>query len=226
MMRDQDDSGADDSQGRGALLNRLVVIMAALVCFLFTTTLRDTRLLILPLPPIPAPPVPASVTLRDAALEVTVTTDADQPLAGASVRVFVMREGKAYFAGDRDTDAAGRASFKGLPRGEVWVLAYGPGRSRSSIHAVLGEGVREERLMLRPARALDVIVVDESERPIEGAEIEVTTADPLPYAAVTAADGSARVDRLGPPPYRVRASARGFADALRTGVVPGQAPLR
>jgi hypothetical protein len=201
-------------------------MLAGLVCFLFATTLRDVRLLSLPLPPIPAPPVPESITLRDAALDVTVVTEAEQPLAGASVRVFVMREGKAYFAGDRDTDAAGRASFTGLPRGEVWVLAYGGGRSRASRRAVLAEGVREERLVLRPARALDVVVVDESERPIEGAEIEVEAADPLPYAAITAADGAARVDRLGPPPYRVRARARGYDDVLRTGVIPGQAPLR
>src|SRR5262249_34487867 len=123
-MDHKDDSGADVEPGRGALLGRLVVVMAALVCFFFATTLRDTSLGWLPLPPIPAPPVPASVTLRDAALDVVVTAEDGQPLAGASVRVFAMREGKAYFAGDRDTDAAGRASFTALPRGEVWVLAY------------------------------------------------------------------------------------------------------
>src|SRR5689334_6462634 len=106
-MRDQDDSGTDASQGQDARLGRLVVLVAALVCFFFTTTLRDTPLWWLPLPPIPAPPVPASVTLRDASLEVTVTTEGDQPLAGASVRVFAIRDGKAYFAGDREADAAG-----------------------------------------------------------------------------------------------------------------------
>src|SRR5262249_36447912 len=36
----------------------------------------------------------------------------------------------------------------------------------------------------------------------------------------------ARVDRLGPPPYRVRAWARGYEEATRSGVVPGATPLR
>ena len=64
--------------------------------------------------------------------------------------------------------------------------------------------------MLRPARALDVVVVDESDHPVQGASVEVATADPLPYAALTGENGAARVDRLGPPPYRVRAWARGY----------------
>ncbi len=102
-----------------------------------------------------------------------------------------MREGRAFFAGDRNADAAGRASFEGLPRGPVWVLGYGAGRARASSQAVLEAGSRELRLVLRPARALDVVVVDESEHPVEGASLEVTTTDPLPYAAVTAKDGAA-----------------------------------
>lgn len=227
-MPEQDNSAAEAPPDRGSLGSRFVVVIAALVCFFFATTLRDVRLLPLTLASIPAPPVPASVAVRDAALDVTVVTEAEQPLAGASVRVFVMREAKAYFAGDRDTDAAGRARFTALPRGEVWVLAYGVGRARASSRAVLVEGAREERLVLRPARALDVIVVDEAERPLEGAEIEVLAADPLPYVAITDAYGAARVDRLGPQPsqVRVRARARGFDDVTRAGVVPGQTPLR
>ncbi len=72
-----------------------------------------------------------------------------------------------------------------------------------------------------------MIVVDESEHPIAGASVEVTTADPLPYAAVSGAEsGAARVDRLGPPPYRVRAWASGYEDIIRAGVVPGATPLR
>src|SRR5262249_49370029 len=38
--------------------------------------------------------------------------------------------------------------------------------------------------------------------------------------------GTARVDRLGPPPYRVRAWARGYDEVIRPGVVPGATPLR
>ena len=54
---------------------------------------------------------------------------------------------------------------------------------------MLEAGARELRLVLRPARALDVVVVDESEHPLAGASLEVTSTDPLPYAAVTGADG-------------------------------------
>ena len=205
---------------------RAVAVLAALVCFFFVVTLRDVSLF-RPLPPsIPAPLLPSSVPDRDASLGVTVVDEADHPIAGASVRVFAMHEGRAYFAGDRNADGGGRASFVGLPRGQVWVLGYAGGRARASSQAVLEAGLRELRLVLRPARALDVVVVDESEHPVEGASIEVTTADPLPYAAVSGADGAARVDRLGPPPYRVRAWAKGYDEVARAGVVPGATPLR
>lgn len=215
------------SHARGdAFWGSVIVWIAGLVCFFFATTLRDVRLHRLPPPPIPAPPIPLDVTERDAELSVTVVDEQDQPVPGASVRVFVMREGKAYFAGDRDAGADGRARLAALPRGEVWVLAYAGGKARASTRAVLEAGAREARLVLRPARALDLVVVDESEKPVEGASIEVITGDPLPYSAITAADGTARVDRLGPPPYRVRATARGYDDVVRTGVVPAAAPLR
>ena len=225
-MADRHDPRAANRGEESSRAGQLIVLLAALVCFFFVTTLRDVALH-LPLPPsIPAPPVPASVTERDAALDVVVVDDGGHATPGASVRVFAMHDDKAYYAGDHDTGDDGRAAFTGLPRGEVWVLAYGPGRSRASARAVLVEGAREVRLVLQAARALDVIVIDESELPIEGASIEVTTADPLPYAATTGKDGRARVDRLGAPPYRLRASARGYDDTFRNGVVPTSAPLR
>jgi protocatechuate 3,4-dioxygenase beta subunit len=225
-VAERHDPSAASTTGEGSLAGRLIVVFAALVCFFFVTTLRDV-LLLPPLPAsIPAPPVPATVMDRDAGLDAIVVDEAGHPIAGASVRVFAMREGRAYYAGDRDTAADGRASFGGLPRGEAWVLAYGPGRSRASLRAVLAAGVREEKLVLRPARALDVVVVDEGEQPVALAGVEVTAADPLPYAAITGRDGAARVDRLGAPPYRVKVSARGYDDTVRSGVVPGAAPLR
>ena len=225
-MAGRHDPRATNGGEESSLAGRLIVLLAALVCFFFVTTLRDVALH-LPLPAsIPAPPVPASMTERDAALDVDVVDDAGHAMPGASVRVFAMHEDRAYYAGDRDTGDDGRAAFTALPRGEVWVLAYGPGRSRASARAVLVEGAREVRLVLQAARALDVIVIDESEQPIEGATLEVTTADPLPYATTTGKDGRARVDRLGAPPYRLRASARGYDDTFRAGVVPTSAPLR
>ena len=210
---------------REALQGRVLAALAGLVCFFFVVTLRDVTLA-RAVSNMPAARLPSSVGDRDAELGVSVADESGKPVAGASVRVFAMRDGKAYFAGDRNTDAAGHAVFPKLPRGEVWVLGYGAGKSRASTQLVLVAGAREASLSLRKALALDVVVVDESEHPVAGASIEVTTTDPLPYAAVTAADGVARVDRLGPAPYRVRAWAKGYDEVSRTGVVPGATPLR
>jgi len=209
----------------GDRAGRAVALLAALVCLVFVVTLRDTPVF-RPLPRLPAPLLPRTEGARDAALTLAVADESGKPLAGASVRVFAMRDGKAFFAGDRNTDAAGRASFAALPRGEVWALGYGGGRSRASTRLVLEAGPREASLVLRAAKALDAVVVDESEHPVAGASIEVITTDPLPYAAVTDAEGKARVDRLGPAPYRVRAWAKGYDEVTRAGVVPGAAPLR
>lgn len=205
--------------------SRAIALLAALVCFFFVVTLRDTLIYRLPLH-LPAPMLPTAEGVRDADLDVSVVDEAGQPMPGASVRVFAMREQKAYFAGDRNTDGRGHAAFARLPRGEVWVLGYGAGRARASTKLVLVAGPREATLVLRPARALDAVVVDESDQPVAGASIEVTTLDPLPFAAVTGADGKARVDRLGPTPYRVRVWAKGYDEVIKTGVVPGPAPLR
>jgi hypothetical protein len=209
-----------------ALREHAVAAFAATVCLLFVMTLRDTPRGVVPPPTIPAPAVPASIVERDAALTVEVVNAAGQPVAGSSVRVFTLHEGKAYFAGDRAAGADGRAAFSGLPRGEAWVLAYGAGLSRASARFVLAPGPRSERLVLQTAKALDVEVVDPADKPVEGARVEVKTADPLPYVAMTDARGKARVDRLGPSPYAVRVSARAYDDALRTGVVAGPTPLR
>jgi protocatechuate 3,4-dioxygenase beta subunit len=210
---------------REAWQARVIAALAALVCLFFVVGLRDVALGHA-LASMPAARLPAAVGDRDAELVVSVDDEGGHPVAGASVRVFAMRDGKAYFAGDRNTDATGRATFAKLPRGEVWVLGYGAGKSRASTQLVLAAGSRDARLVLRKALALDVVVVDESEHPVAGASIEVATADPLPYAAVTAADGTARVDRLGPAPYRVRAWAKGYDEVSRSGVVPAAAPLR
>lgn len=210
----------------GDVRARLVALFAGIICFFFVVSLRDVYLFRLLPPSIPAPLLPPSEGERDADLAVTVADEAGKPLAGASVRVFAMRDGKAYFAGDRNTDAGGRVRFSKLPRGEVWVLGYGAGRARASTRMVLEKGEREAALVLRPAKALDVIVVDEAEHPVAGASIEVSTADPLPYAALTAEAGTARVDRLGPAPYRVRVWAKGYEEVIRAGVVPAAAPLR
>ena len=57
-------------------------------------------------------------------------------------------------------------------------MAYGAERARASTRLALEPGPRAVDLVLRPAKVLDVLVVDEAERPIDGAEVTVATADP------------------------------------------------
>ncbi len=217
---------ADRSDPERERTARFFVWLGALVCLLFASSLRD-----IPFPlaigmSIPAPMLPTSVGERDADLAVVVEGEDGKALAGSSVRVFAMRDGKAYFAGDRNADASGRAVFKGLPRGPVWILAYDGGKARSSSQAVLDAGLREVVVVLKPAKALDVVVVDDTDHPVEGASVEVTTGDPLPFGALTSKAGAARLDRLGAAPYRVRVTADGFDEASRSGIMPGPVPLR
>ncbi len=213
--------------GAASRFDRFLVAVAALLCLLFAAMLRDVSVLSLALGPIaPAPPVPQDAGPRDASLAVTVVDEAGKPLAGSSVRVFSLRADRAYYAGERESDDAGLARFAGLPRGEAWVLGYGAGLARGSTRVVLDAGPREARLVLRPAVALEVEVVDERDRPVEGAEVIVTTGDPLPSLGRTDRAGRARVDRLGPPPYVVRVAAVGFDPVTRSAVSPGATPLR
>jgi hypothetical protein len=207
--------------------DRLLVALAALVCLVFTASLRDVSVLALALAPsLPAPPIDASFGPRDAALAVSVVDGEGRAVAGASVRVFAMRGERAYYAGEHEADDGGAARFVGLPRGEAWVLAYAAAMSRGSTRVVLDQGDRSATIKLRPAVALDVEVVDDHERPVAGAEVAVTTGDPLPTLARTDAAGRARVDRLGPPPFLVRVAALGFDPVVRTAVVPAATPLR
>jgi Carboxypeptidase regulatory-like domain len=204
---------------------RLVAFLAALVCLAFVSVLHDT----VPVPLLPytlAPPVPVALIERDAALSVTVTDPGGAPRPGASVRVFAMIGDKAHFAGEATTGPDGRARFTELPRGEAWVVAYDGGRARASTRALLEKGPRDVVLQLAPARALEVVVVDGDEDPVEGAEIVVAAADPLPFLGKTGEDGRARIDRLGPGPYVVRVSASGYDDVVRSGVTVENGPLR
>jgi len=203
---------------------RALAFVATLVCLAFVSVLFDT----VPAPPFVsslAPPVPVAVQ-RDAALSVLVTDPGGAPRPGAAVRVFSMIGDKAHFAGEAVTDGEGRASFGELPRGEAWVVAYDGGHARASTRALLDRGTREVVLTLAPARALDVIVVDGDDAPVEGAELVVAAGDPLPFLGRTGEDGRTRVDRLGPGPYTVRVSAGGYDDVVRSGVTVENGPLR
>ena len=194
--------------------------VSALVCLLFIVALRDVSLVgtgdfvrALRFPRFAEP--------RDAQLDVTLLDELGHPVSAASVRVFASRGDDALFAGDQNADGAGLVRFRTLPRGKVWVLAYGEGRARVSGTVVLLGGMNALRLAMPRARALSVVVVDDSDHGVEGASVEVTTTDPLPFAATTTKDGAARMDRLGAPPYAVRVSASGYETVTRDGVVPG-----
>ncbi|AUX26989.1 hypothetical protein SOCEGT47_075610 [Sorangium cellulosum] len=224
--QDREPAADEDPPARRSRLDAVLAALAALLCVLAATTLRDVGPRYLPAAQVPAPPLPAQVEGRAAELIATVRDEAGRPLQDATVRVFALREDRAHFAGEHRTDPVGEARFAGLPSGEAWVLAYGAARARASARLALEPGPRALDLVLRPAKALDVLVVDDAERPIDGAEVTVATADPLPFVVTTAEGGRARFDRLGAAPYVVRASAPGFEDTLRTGIVPGPAPLR
>lgn len=225
---------------RGQRVDRVVALVAGVVCLLFAASLRDVRLGEVRSPLLVAPPVPESM-VRDAELTVEVVDDKEQPVAAASVRAFWLqgapaagtapvpgaeKAGQTFFAGEVETDAGGRARFAALPRGEVWVLAYGAGKARASTRAVLEAGPRTVRLVLRPAVGLDVVVVDEADKAIADAELSVQSGDPLPNVARTDGSGAARFERLGPGPWVVRARARGFEEVTRSGVLAGTTPLR
>jgi len=225
-VADQPPAAGGETPHRRSRLDAVIAAIAALLCLFVTATLLDLGPRFLPPPTIPAPPVPTSVVDRDADLTVTVRDEQGRPLPGASVRVFSIHGDRAYFAGEQRAGTDGNARFAGLPRGEAWIMAYDIARARASSRVVLEPGPREVEVVLRPGKVLDVLVVDDADRPIQDAEVTVVTPDPLPFVSASDAGGLVRFDRLGPPPYTVRGRAFGFEETVRTGVVPGPFPLR
>lgn len=105
-----------------------------------------------------------------------------------------------------------------LPRGVVWVLAEAPGLARTSTQLALDGSERTAEVTLLAASALAVTVTDEEGTPLNHATVLVTAADPLPFGALTSAEGIARFLRVGPSPWTVKASARGYESVTRSGV--------
>ena len=133
-----------------------------------------------------------------------------QPLAGATVRVFWNDLGNFRLVGTAQTNEQGRTRLTSLPRGVLWVIAEAPGRARSSTQLVMDEDERVAALSLLLAQDLSLTVLDEQGLPLENATLLVTANDPLPHGALTDRNGFAKVTRLGPGPYRIKASARGY----------------
>lgn len=165
-----------------------------------------------------APPPPSEVA-RDGRVTVRVTrADGGGGVEGATVRVFWERAGRYYLAARVVTDAAGLAQTEALPRGPSWLIVDAAGYARTSSQLVVESDAREVTLALEPARNLVVRVEDEQGAAIPRATVLASTGDPLPFGALTGADGSARIDRLGAPPWTVKASALGHESVTRSGV--------
>ena len=112
--------------------------MGALVALLQVIGLYDTRLTAFEVAAT-GPALPALLAERDAVVRVFVVDEHDKPLPNTLVRLFSMRSGITYFAGEARTNAQGVALLDKMPRGESWVLAYGEGRAR-----ILGNRGRPE----------------------------------------------------------------------------------
>ncbi|HEU4535879.1 MAG TPA: carboxypeptidase-like regulatory domain-containing protein, partial [Polyangiaceae bacterium] len=198
--------------------------LAALACLLFVATLTDSVPIAFAPPAPVAPPAPDDVP-RDGVLAVEVVDEGGKPVAGASVRAFLVRDEAAYEAGQGATDGAGRARLAGLARGELWVLAEAAGRQRASSRVVSLGDERSARLTLRPAATLVVRVSDDRGKPLPGARASVRGGDPLPFGALAGADGVATLSRLGPAPWSVEVTLAGYESVKRSSVVPGGGPL-
>jgi hypothetical protein len=208
---------------RRPLSERIAVAIAAVACLVFALGVRDTPVRA-PLPPEPtAVPAPSPFE-RDATLVASVravrTADqtSDEAVAHAKVRVFYQHLERFHWVGAAETNEQGRTRIESLPRGVLWITAEADGFARSSTQLVMDEPERQRELVLVPAHELSVTVLDEQESPIEHATVLVSTTDPLPYGALTDKDGEVTLGRLGPAPYAVKASARGYESTTLRGI--------
>jgi hypothetical protein len=165
-----------------------------------------------------APSVQVAETERDGALKVQVVGADGQPLGAAQVRLFWQSQQRYFDAGQGTTDGQGRVTLGRVPRGPVWVLADAEGHARASTQLIVEGGTRDVKLVLANATQLTVKVTDETHAPLADATVLVTTADPLPFGALSDAQGNARLLRLGAPPFTVKVSAPGYESVTRSGV--------
>src|SRR5690606_8637743 len=140
--------GADPAEPRRQMLERLVIVLAALVCLFPTGLLRDVSDRALWMSQIVAPPLPDGVGERTSTLVVSVTDAEGAPAEGVTVRVFAMIDGEAYLAEQGTPGPGGELRLERLPGGEVWIIAEKKGLARTSSRAVLEPGERKIELRL------------------------------------------------------------------------------
>jgi hypothetical protein len=163
-------------------------------------------------------PPPPGGTPRDVQLRVGVRGLDRAPLAGARARVYWERSGVYFEAGSAESDASGNVTLSRLPRGVLWLLVEAPGYGRASLRLLLSPGMHAQQLELAPAHSLGVRVRDETGAPLSDATVLVTSADPLPYGALTNSSGEARLEHLSRGSWSVKASARGYESVTRNDV--------
>jgi hypothetical protein len=114
-------------------VERILVILSALVCALFLGSLRDTRSRMLLSARTDVPPVPESITLRPGKVLISVENDAGAPLESVSVRVLSIQDDRAYLAGAARTDARARPRWGPFRRAKLgsWRKAKGRLEARS-----------------------------------------------------------------------------------------------
>lgn len=93
-----------------------------------------------------------------------------QPLMGAAVQLETL-----YRHAAAETDEGGRFEFENLIPGFAEITAAAKGFGRSKIQVQVGESPEFVRIILKPERILHLTVVDEQDRPIAGAAVEITT---------------------------------------------------
>jgi len=165
-----------------------------------------------------SPPAPVAESERDGVLRLSIETPTGAPVSGATVRAFWQEQNRYFDAGRGVSGRDGKLRLDRVPRGSVWVLADADGRARASTQVLVEGSEREAKLILPEASALEVSVTDEAHAALPDATVLVTTADPLPFGALTNAQGKAHFDRLGRPPFTVKASAPGYESVTRSGV--------
>lgn len=207
-------------------IHRSLLVLAAVICVLFASTLFDTPSAGVLVETVTAPPLPDTVRDRDGTIILTFKDPSGKPVAGARVTFLLMRDRIAWLAASRQTDEQGRLTARDLPRGELWILAHADDHARASTRLVLGAEPRQVDLVAHPAGSLDVQVSGDDDKPVQGARVEVRCGDPLPFVAKTDAKGKARLERLCPAPYEVIVTADGYDSSKRASVQPGPLPYR
>lgn len=195
----------------------MTLVLSVVACLCFVLGLSDSRSRPAPVGKI-SEPVIISDHDRHGTVRVTVLREGGGALAGATVQAFWERAGRFHWLLAEVSDGSGQALLNRLPVGRVWLLAEAPGFARASSSLVIADEPRSATLTLHSAQTLEVTVKDEASVPLPKATVLIDTSDPLPFAALTDNQGSARFSRLGAAPWSVKASAPGYESVSRAGV--------